>query len=39
MKWIGIIFISAIIWAIATGNVGGAQKATGNYSSIMRGGN
>lgn len=38
LKWIAIAFIGAIIFMIATGNMGGAKKATGNYSSVMRGG-
>jgi hypothetical protein len=35
LKWIAIIFISAIIFAIATGNMGGATKATNNYHKVM----
>ncbi len=31
-KWIAIIFVIAIIFAIATGNMGGARKATQNYA-------
>jgi hypothetical protein len=37
-KWVGLVFVGAIIFAIATGNLGGAKKATGNYQSIMTGG-
>ena len=37
IKWIGIIFVGAIIFMIATGNMGGAKEATGNYSKVMRG--
>ena len=36
-KWIGIIFVSAVIYMIATGNMGGAKKATGNYASVITG--
>ena len=38
LKWIGIIFISVVIYMIATGNMGGAKKATGNYADVVRGG-
>jgi hypothetical protein len=37
LKWIGIAFVGALIFAIATGNMGGAKKATGNYRSVMSG--
>jgi hypothetical protein len=35
LKWIGILFVSAIIYMIATGNMGGAKKATQNYSDVI----
>jgi len=38
LKWIGIAFIVAVVYMIATGNMGGAQKATKNYNEVMRGG-
>ncbi len=38
LKWIGIIFVAILIYMIATGNMGGAKKATQNYSDVMRGG-
>jgi len=38
IKWIGIAFVVAVVYMIVTGNMGGAQKATKNYSEIMRGG-
>jgi hypothetical protein len=37
LKWIGIAFVGAIIWAIATGNMGGAQSATKNYVDVRSG--
>ena len=37
MKWIGIIFVGALVYMIATGNMGGAKKATQNYSDVMHG--
>ena len=37
VKWIVIIFIGVIIYMIATGNMGGAKKATQNYADVMRG--
>jgi len=37
MKWIGIAFVAAIVWAIATGNMGGAKSATQNYVDVKRG--
>jgi hypothetical protein len=36
-KWLGIIIVGGIIFMIATGNMGGAKKATGNYHKVMRG--
>ena len=38
-KWIGIIFVIAVVYMIYTSNMGGAKKATGNYQNVMRGGN
>jgi heme A synthase len=38
LKWIAIIFVGAMIFMIATGNMGGAKKATKNYNTVMRGG-
>jgi hypothetical protein len=37
LKWIGIAFVGAIIWAIATGNMGGAKEATQNYVDVRSG--
>ncbi len=37
MKWIAIAFVAAIIFAIATGNMGGAKKATQNYTDVRTG--
>lgn len=37
VKWIAIIFVGAVVYMIATGNMGGAKKATENYSNVMRG--
>jgi hypothetical protein len=37
LKWLAIIFIGSIIFMISTGNMGGAKKATGNYTKVMRG--
>jgi len=37
LKWIGILFVGAIIYMIATGNMGGAKKATQNYSDVVHG--
>ncbi len=38
IKWIGIVLVGAVIFAIATGYMGGAKKATNNYGKVMRGG-
>ncbi|MDD2697371.1 MAG: hypothetical protein PHF17_01080 [Arcobacteraceae bacterium] len=38
MKWILIIFVGAIIYMIATGNLGGAKNATQNYIDVKSGG-
>jgi len=38
VKWIGIAFVVVIGIMIATGNMGGAKSATGNYVDKMRGG-
>ncbi len=35
LKWIGIIFVAALIYMIVTGNMGGAKKATSNYHQVM----
>ncbi|MDD2697372.1 MAG: hypothetical protein PHF17_01085 [Arcobacteraceae bacterium] len=35
VKWILIVFVSVIGYMIATGNMGGAQKATNNYREVM----
>ena len=37
LKWIGIIFVGVVVYMIATGNMGGAKKATQNYADVMRG--
>jgi hypothetical protein len=36
LKWIGIVFVLAIVGAIVTGNMGGAKNATTNYNKVMR---
>lgn len=36
-KWIGIAFVAVIVWAIATGNMGGAKSATQNYVDVRSG--
>jgi len=33
LKWTVILFVGALIFAIATGNMGGAKNATSNYHS------
>ncbi len=38
IKWLAIALVAGVIYMIATGNMGGAKKATGNYTSVMRGG-
>jgi len=38
VKWIGIAIVVVIVGMIATGNMGGASKATNNYGKVMRGG-
>lgn len=38
VKWIGIAIVAALVIMIATGNMGGAKSATGNYNKVMRGG-
>jgi hypothetical protein len=35
MKWVIIIFVAVIGYMIATGNMGGAKKATQNYADVM----
>ena len=35
LKWTVILFVGALIFAIATGNMGGAKNATNNYHSKM----
>ncbi len=37
IKWIGIIFVGALIYMIATGNMGGAKDATKNYLDVRAG--
>lgn len=37
MKWFIIILVIAVGIAIATGYMGGAKDAAGNYNKIMRG--
>jgi len=37
LKWIGIAFVVAIVWAIATGNMGGAKNAAQNYVDVRTG--
>lgn len=38
LKWIGIGIVVVIVIMIATGNMGGASDATGNYNKVMSGG-
>ncbi|MEA3554205.1 MAG: hypothetical protein U9R39_07395 [Campylobacterota bacterium] len=38
MKWVIIAFVGVIGYMIATGNMGGATKATQNYADVMYGG-
>jgi type IV secretory pathway VirB2 component (pilin) len=38
MKWIAIIAVAVIGIMIATGNMGGAKKATDNYVKVRGGG-
>ena len=37
LKYIAIAFVAVVVYMIATGNMGGAKKATQNYSEVMRG--
>lgn len=37
LKWIGILFVGAIVYMIATGNMGGAKDATQNYVDVRSG--
>ena len=37
LKWIAIIAVGGLVFMIATGNMGGAKKATTNYNKVMRG--
>ena len=37
LKWILILFVGAVAYMIATGNMGGAKKATQNYVNKTRG--
>ena len=34
-KWIAIVFVGAIVYMVATGNMGGSKKATSNYNKVM----
>ena len=36
IKWIAILFVGTIVYMVATGNMGGAKKATQNYADVMR---
>ena len=36
MKWVLIIIVVVIGFMIATGNMGGARDAAGNYNKILR---
>lgn len=38
MKWIILILILVVGYAIYTNNMGGARDAASNYNKIMRGG-
>jgi|GEM_PF-2422475 len=38
VKLVGIVFVVVIVVMVATGNMGGAKDATGNYHSVMAGG-
>lgn len=35
MKWIILIFVLAIAYAILTDNMGGARDAAGNYNKLL----
>jgi hypothetical protein len=37
LKWILIAFVAVIGYMVATGNMGGAQKATQNYTDVRSG--
>jgi len=37
VKWIAIAIVAALVIMIATGNMGGAKNATGNYLEKTRG--
>jgi len=37
LKFIGLLFVAGIIYMIATGNMGGAKKATQNYVDVRTG--
>ena len=37
LKLIGLLFVAGIIYMIATGNMGGAKKATQNYVDVRTG--
>ena len=34
MKWILLVIVGAIGYMVATGNMGGAKEATGNYIKV-----
>ena len=38
MKWILVIGAIAIGYMVSTGDMGGSNKATGNYMQVMHGG-
>jgi hypothetical protein len=37
LKFIGLLFVAGVIYMIATGNMGGAKKATQNYVDVRTG--
>ena len=37
LKFIGLLFVAGVIYMIATGNMGGAKKATQNFADVRSG--
>ena len=37
MKWVILILVIIVVYAIYTDNMGGAKDAAGNYGKVMRG--
>ena len=36
MKWVILIFVGIVVYAILTGNMGGARDAASNYNKLLQ---